>query len=143
MAQAKAGDKVSVHFTGSLEDGSIFGSTQKEEPFEFIIGQKNVLPGFEDAVIGMEEGDEKEFKLEPSDAYGDHNPELTKEIPRSQLPPDEKLEPGMVLIMNLPNGFQINANITEVSDETITIDLNHPLAGKTLSFKVKILEISS
>ncbi len=138
----KKGDRIKIEYEGVLEDGAVFDSSAKHgEPLEFEVGAGKVLKGFEDAVIGMEEEEEKEFELEPSDAYGDHNPELIKDIPRDNIPEEEELKTGMVLVMSLPNGVQISANIIEVSDETVTIDLNHPLAGKTLNFKVKVLDI--
>jgi FKBP-type peptidyl-prolyl cis-trans isomerase 2 len=140
----KKGDTIKVEYEGTLEDGTVFDSSEKHgEPLEFEVGSGKVLTGFEEAVVGMEKDEEKEFTLEPSDAYGDHNPDLTRDIPKDQIPQEEELKPGMVLVMSMPNGFQISAIITEVHEETVKIDLNHPLAGKTLSFKVKVLDVSS
>jgi len=138
------GNKVRLEYKGTLDDGSIFDSSEAHgEPLEFEVGSGQVIPGFEDAVKGMEEGEEKTFKLEPCDAYGDHNPQIVKPVPRDQMPLDEEPEPGMMLITELPNGAKIPAVITEVTDETVTIDLNHPLAGKALTFEIKVVGVGS
>jgi len=138
----KKGDKVKVEYEGTLDDGTVFDSTRDTGPVEFTVGSGEIIEGFENAIIGMEEGEEKEFKIKSSEAYGDPNPDLIKKIPRDQFPAGEELKPGMTLILGLPNGTRIPARIVEVTDEEVTIDLNHPLAGKDLNFKVKIVEIS-
>ena len=128
----KKGDKVKVDYTGTLEDGTVFDSSEKHgKPIEIEIGGKQVIKGFEDALIGMKKGEEKDIKLEAAQAYGDHNPDLIKKVPRDKLPKEE-LKPGMILGMMLPNGQQAPAKIVEITDEIATLDLNHPLAGKTL-----------
>lgn len=140
----KKGDKVKVEYEGSLDDGTVFDSSKRQgEPIEFEVGAGQVLPGFESAVMGMEEGEEKEFKLEPSEAYGDHNPEMVKEVPKEQVPIEDEPRAGMMLLATLPNGTQIPAIIVGVTEESVTIDLNHPLAGKVLNFKIKVVEIAS
>ena len=141
MAQAKAGDKVSVHFTGSLEDGSIFGSTQKEEPFEFIIGQKNVLPGFEDAVIGMMEGDNKTISLSPEDAYGHYREDLVFVFERSEFPPDINLEIGKRLQVRLKDESTALVIIKDMTEDSVILDANDPLAGQAITFKIKLVKI--
>jgi FKBP-type peptidyl-prolyl cis-trans isomerase 2 len=133
---------VKVEYRGTLDDETVFDSTENHGPLEFEVGAEQVIESFENAVIGMEKGEEKEIKLQPSEAYGDHDPKLIRKIPRIQLPEGE-LKPGMMLLMNLPNGIQLPAEIKEVTDETVTLDLNHPLAGKTLNFKIKVIDISS
>ncbi|MBW2999183.1 peptidylprolyl isomerase [Candidatus Woesearchaeota archaeon] len=140
----KEGDKVTVEYTGTLEDGTVFDSSEKHgKPLEFEVGAKQLIKGFEDAVIGMEKGEEKEITLQPSEAYGDNNPQLIKEVPKEKLPQDKEVKPGMMLLMGLPNGAQVPARITEVTEKTVKIDLNHPLAGKVLNFKIKIVDFSS
>jgi FKBP-type peptidyl-prolyl cis-trans isomerase 2 len=137
----KTGDKIKVEYTGTLEDGTVFDSSEKQgKPLEFEVGTKQVIKGFEDAIVGMEPGEEKEIKLEPKDAYGDPNSDLVKKVPRDKLP-QEDLQPGMMLVMKLPNGMQMPAKIIEVGDAEVTIDLNHPLSGKVLNFKLKVVEI--
>jgi FKBP-type peptidyl-prolyl cis-trans isomerase 2 len=140
----KKGDKVKVEYEGTLEDGTVFDSTEKHgEPLEFEVGSGQLITGFDDAIVGMKKGEEKEIKLEPCDAYGEHNSELTKKVPKGQMPKNEELEPGMMLMLTLPNGMQFTAQVIEVDEETVTLDLNHPLAGKTLNFKIKVLDIAS
>lgn len=138
----KKGDKVKVEYEGTLEDGTVFDSSKKHgEPLEFVVGSGQLIEGFDDAVLGMKKGEKKEVRLEPTKAYGEHNPKLTKKIPRTQLPQNEELKPGMMLMLTLPNGTQFTANVIDLDDESVTIDLNHPLAGKTLNFKIKVLDI--
>jgi FKBP-type peptidyl-prolyl cis-trans isomerase 2 len=138
------GDKVKVEYKGTLDDGTVFDSSEAHgEPLEFEVGTGQIVPGFEEAIIGMEEGEEKEFKLEPSEAYGEHNPELVKAVPRDKMPLDEEPEAGMILLTELPNGAKIPAVITEVTKEEVTIDLNHPLAGKALTFEIKVVVVAS
>lgn len=139
----KKGDKVKVDYTGTLEDGTVFDSSEKHgEPLEFEVGAGQMIKGFDDAVVGMKSGDEKDITLKPEDAYGDPNPQLVKDIPREQLPKDVELKEGMMLGMTLPNGTQIPAKITEVAGSSVKIDLNHPLSGKVLKFKIKLVEVS-
>ncbi|MAG08151.1 peptidylprolyl isomerase [Candidatus Woesearchaeota archaeon] len=135
----KKGDKIKVEYTGTLEDGKVFDTSEGKPPLEFEVGAGKIIKGFDDAVIGMEKGQEKEIKLEPKDAYGDPNPQLVKKVPKDKLPQGQDPKPGMVLALGTPDGQQIPARITEVGDNDITIDLNHPLAGKTLTFKIKVV----
>lgn len=138
----KKGDKVKVEYTGTLDDGTVFDSSEKHgTPLEFEVGAGQMIKGFDDSVNGMEKDEEKEITLKPEDAYGDPNPQLVKKVPKSQLPKDTEPKTGMMLAMSLPNGQQIPAKITEVADEEITIDINHPLAGKVLNFRIKVIEI--
>ena len=139
----KKGDKIKVEYEGKLEDGTVFDSSEKVgKPLEFEVGSGQLIRGFDDAVIGMKKGEEKEVKLKPEDAYGQPNPQLLKKIPKEQLPADKELKPGMILGLSLPNGAKMPAIIKEITDKEITLDLNHPLAGKTLTFKIKIIDIS-
>lgn len=143
MMGVKKGDKVKVEYTGTLEDGSVFDSSEKHgKPLEFVAGGGQVIKGFDDAIMGMEKGQEKEITIKPEEAYGDNNPQLVKKVPRGQLPPGE-IKPGTMLAMKLPNGMEVPVRVAEVSDESVTLDLNHPLAGKTLKFKLKVIEIEA
>jgi FKBP-type peptidyl-prolyl cis-trans isomerase 2 len=138
----KKGDKIKVEYEGKFDDGTVFDSSSyHNEPLEFEVGCGQIIPGFEEAVVGMESGDEKEFDLKPQDAYGEYDPELMHKISKDQLPMN--VAPGMILVATLPNGIQTPVKVVEVSDEWVTIDLNHPLAGKHLNFKVKILDVAS
>jgi len=143
MTTVKKGDKIKEEYTGSLEDGTIFDSSEKHgAPLEFQVGSGQLIKGFDEAVLGMKKDEEKEIKLEPKDAYGDHNPKFVKDIPREVLPEGQEIQPGMVFMMSLPDGRQMPVRISAVSEENVTVDLNPPLAGKSLVFKIKIVEIS-
>lgn len=142
----KKGDKIKVEYTGTFEDGTVFDSTTHGDhahPIEFEVGAGQLIKGFDDAVIGMELNEEKDIKIKPEEAYGERKEELSKEIPRDKLPKDPEPKVGMALMMNLPNGQQFPAVIKSVDEEKIVVDLNHPLAGKTLNFKIKVVEISN
>jgi len=138
----KKGDKIKVEYEGKLENGKVFDSSAKVgKPLEFEVGTGKIIPGFDKAVVGMKKGEEKDIKIEPNDAYGEPNPQLVKKIPKDQLPKDKEVKKGMVLGLSMPNGAQMPATVKEVSDKDITLDLNHPLAGKTLNFKIKVVDI--
>ncbi len=137
----KKGDKIKVDYTGTFDDGNVFDTSEGKQPIEFGVGSGQLIKGFDEAVVGMEKGQEKEIKLNPSEAYGDINPELIKKIPRDKLPKDQEIKPGMVLGMGTPDGKQIPVRVTAADDKEITIDLNHPLAGKNLNFKIKVVEV--
>ena len=139
----KKGDKVKIEYTGTLEDGTVFDASEKHgHPLEFEAGSGMIIPGLDKAIIGMEKDQEKEVTIKPEEAYGDHNPELIKKLPKEQVPV-ENLKEGMVLLMGAPTGQQIPATVKEVTDTEVTLDINHPLAAKTLKFKVKVVEIES
>jgi FKBP-type peptidyl-prolyl cis-trans isomerase 2 len=135
------GNKVTLEYEGKLDNGDIFDSSEGREPLEFIAGLKQVIAGFDEAVIGMKKGDEKEFHVEAKNAYGEPRSELMKEIPKAAIQADRKLEAGMVIGMTTPDGHQIPLVIKEVKKDTVVLDMNHPLAGKNLNFKIKILDI--
>lgn len=142
-AVAKIGDKVSIEYTGTFSDGVVFDSSSKHDaPLEFEVGAGRVIPGFEKAVKGMKVGDEKKFTLSPPEAYGDNNPKLIQKVSRSEIPQDRKPQVGMGLIVGSPGGQPMRAFITEVTADFITLDMNHPLAGKTLTFEIKVVKIS-
>ncbi len=139
----KNGNKVKVEYEGKLNDGTLFDSTEKQgKPLEFEVGAKHVIKGFEDAVIGMEKGDEKDVKLKPEEAYGNYNPDLVKKVPRDEALKGKELKPGAMLLMTLPNGAKIPATVKGADEETVTIDINHPLVDKELNFKIKVVDYS-
>ena len=138
------GSKVTLEYEGRLEDGQIFDTSQHGDhhhPLSFTVGEKKVIPGFEQGVLGLEVGQEKEIILEPKDAYGERNEMMVQKVPRDKLPAEIKPEKGMVLALNSPDGRQIPVPVTDVSDTDVTLDMNHPLAGKKLIFKVKIVDV--
>jgi len=141
MTKAKTGDKVKVHFEGYLEDGTVFGSSMDDEPFEFAIGEKNMLPGFENAVIGMQKGDTKTITLPPEEAYGPHKKELVSVMERSGFPQEVQLEVGKRLRVRTQDGKYTVVTIKDFTEDSIVLDENDPLAGKTLTFKIELIEI--
>ena len=141
MTKAKTGDRVKVHFEGYLEDGSVFGSTMDDEPFEFTIGEKNMLPGFENAVIGMQKGDIRTITLPPEKAYGSHKKELVSVMERSGFPEEIHLEVGKRLRVRTQDGKYTIVTIKDFTEDSLVIDGNDPLAGKTLTFKIELVEI--
>ncbi|GAB4261237.1 MAG: peptidylprolyl isomerase [Deferrisomatales bacterium] len=141
MAQAKSGDTVQVHYTGKLDDGRTFDSSVDREPLEFTLGERQVIPGFESAVVGMEPGERKTVTIAAADAYGPSDPELVVQVERQDLP--EGLDPhvGQQLQVTRPDGVRVPVLVTEVSDASITIDANHPLAGEDLTFEITLVQI--
>ncbi len=143
MPEVKKGDKIKVEYEGKLEDGTIFDSSEKQgQPLEFEVGAGQIIPGFDAAVVGMQPGEEKNITLQPADAYGEYNPELVKEIGKDAFPDDQEVEAGMVFLMSLQDGRQVPVRIAQVDGDTVTIDLNPLLAGQTLNFHIKLLEIN-
>jgi peptidylprolyl isomerase len=138
---AKEGDTVKINYTGTLEDGSEFDSSRDREPLEFTIGSGQVIPGFNDAVIGMKVGEKKTITIPPEEAYGPHNEQMVITIPRSQFPPDMELTVGQQIQSQQPGGRIMRATVLELSPDSVKIDANHPLAGKTLTFDIELVEI--
>jgi len=141
VAQAKIGDTVRVHYEGSLADGTVFDSSRNREPFEFTLGEKTVIDGFENAVIGMEVGEKKRITIPPEEAYGPHLQELVIVVPRDRLPDDLEAVVGMVLELHSDDGRSMSARVTELDGESVTLDANHPLAGESLTFEIELMEI--
>jgi peptidylprolyl isomerase len=142
MSQAKQGDTVRVHYTGTLEDGQEFDSSRGLDPLTFTIDAGSVIQGFDDAVTGMAVGDEKRVTIPAAEAYGPRRDELTLRVPRSELPPDLELEEGTQLRME--QGEQsIVVTVREMDEDSVTLDANHPLAGAALTFDLRLVEIVS
>ena len=137
---AKTGDTVRVHYTGTLEDGSEFESSVGGDPLEFTLGQGEMMPGFEDAVMGMKVGESRTVTIPADEAYGPYRDELVFEVDRTELPADLEPEVGDQLYIQ-SGGTQIPVTVIEVSESTITIDANHSLAGKDLTFEIELVEI--
>jgi peptidylprolyl isomerase len=134
--QAQKGDTVQVHYTGRLEDGEVFDSSEGGEPLQFEIGAGEVIQGFDEGVVGMNVDDEKQLDIESGNAYGERIEALVQTIPREGLNLDTEPTVGMNLVMQLPDGNQIPVAVTEVTPDSITLDANHPLAGQRLIFNV-------
>lgn len=137
----KEGNTVKVHYTGTFDDGKVFDSSEKHgKPLEFKVGAKKVIKGFDDAVIGMEVGEEKEVKISAKEGYGETSEELIKKVPKESMPKEAKA--GMSIVMQTAQGPKLPAKIIAVDEKEVTVDLNHPLAGKNLNFKIKVVEIN-
>jgi FKBP-type peptidyl-prolyl cis-trans isomerase 2 len=141
VAQAKAGDSVKIHYKGSLEDGTVFDSSHDGEPFNFTVGGGMVIPGFDKAVIGMEEGAVKTVSVDPDDGYGEYIDENVLEVSKDQIPEDITPEIGMGLQLHSNDGRTINVTVSKIDDDKVMLDGNHPLAGKTLTFEITLVEI--
>ncbi|RCV64155.1 peptidylprolyl isomerase [Methanophagales archaeon] len=141
MAQAKIGDAVKVHYTGKFGDGMVFDTSIDDEPLEFGIGERQVILGFEEAVIGMNSGETKTVNIPVDKAYGPHRDDLVQVVERKQLPAGLKPEIGQPLEGRQPNGEIVAATVIEVTESRVTLDANHPLAGKSLTFEIQLIEI--
>ncbi len=142
MSNAKKGDKVKVHYKGTLTTGEQFDSSEGRDPLAFTVGAGQMIKGFDDAIPGMAVGDKKTINIAPSDAYGEKNKEAVIEFPKANIPPDMKLEPGMKLQLQNQAGQPIPVVVTEVKDDVVILDANHELAGKELVFDIELVEIA-
>ena len=142
MIKAKDGDTVRVQYTGKLEDGSVFDSSVENNSLQFTIGKGQVLHGVEQAVIGMHPQQSKTVRVPAAEAYGPHRDEMTTQVQRSQFPASVKLKVGQRLQINQKNGQSIAVSVLGLSASTVTVDANHPLAGKDLTFDLQLVEIS-
>ena len=141
MSEAKAGDTVRIHYTGTLSDGSTFDSSEGRDPLEFTLGSGQVIPGFDTAVTGMNVGDEQTVEIPCDQAYGASDPERQQPFPRDKFPEGVPMEVGTRLQLTGPEGQPIPVTIAEVSDTQVILDANHPLAGKDLTFRIALVEI--
>jgi FKBP-type peptidyl-prolyl cis-trans isomerase 2 len=139
------GNKVKITYEGRLESGEVFDSSERHDgkPLEFEVGSGMVIKGFDEAVIGMKKGEEKEFSIESKDAYGEIREDLKKEVPKDLLPKGQEPKAGMMLIVQTPQGQQMPVKIEKVEGDSVVIDFNHPLAGKKLIFKIKIVGVEN
>ena len=141
MAQAQAGDLVRVHYTGRLADGTIFDTSMEREPLEFTLGGGELIPGFEQAVLGMTAGESKTATILADQAYGPHRTERVIDVERHHLPPDLQPELGQRLQMTRPDGTTVTVVVTTITETQVTLDANHPLAGQDLIFDIMLVEI--
>jgi FKBP-type peptidyl-prolyl cis-trans isomerase 2 len=142
MGQAKLGDTVKVHYTGKLDDGTVFDTSTERDPLQFSIGEGLVIPGFEQAVVGMTPGESKRTTIPADEAYGPYRPELVMVVDKERIPTDVSVEVGQMLQISQSNGQAIPVVVTEVSDSQITLDANHPLAGQELIFDIQLVQIN-
>jgi FKBP-type peptidyl-prolyl cis-trans isomerase 2 len=142
MAEAITGSSVKVHYTGKLEDGTIFDSSHEREPLEFVVGEGTVIPGFEEAVLGMKEGEQKRATLVPEAAYGPYQNDMLFTIERDRMPEGTLPQVGQHLHLRHADGRSVRLSVVEVSGADVTLDGNHPLAGKTLIFDIQLVSLA-
>lgn len=142
MERVENGTYVSVEYTGTLGNGDVFDSSNGRQPLEIQMGAGQLIRGFEAQLMGMALNEKKVFTLLPEDAYGERNDDLMQSMPRSEVPPDMELEIGMVVGLVTPEGNHVPARVVELDDENLTMDLNHPLAGESLTFDIEVVGIS-
>jgi len=140
LSKVKEGDTVKVNYTGTLKNGEVFDSSEGKEPLEFTLGEGQLIPGFEKAVIGMAVGDSAKIDIPSDEAYGEEREDLIINVPKDQLPDDVTPQVGMQLQVNQGNGQPIPVRIKEVGETELTLDANHPLAGQDLSFEIELVE---
>ena len=141
MSQAKRGDTVHVHYRGTLDDGTEFDSSAGSDPIVFTLGAGQVIPGFETAIEGMSTGDKKTERIEVENAYGDRRDELVFTVPREQMPDGADVEVGDMLRVGFPDGSSAAVQVAAMDGESVTLDANHPLAGKNLTFELELVSI--
>ncbi|KPQ07145.1 MAG: peptidylprolyl isomerase [Rhodobacteraceae bacterium HLUCCA12] len=141
MTQAKAGDTVHFHYTGTLGDGSVFDSSEGREPLSFTLGSGQIIPGLDAAIDGMSVGEAKTVTIPSDQAYGEYDPQARQAVPRDQIPEHIPVEPGTMLQMQSPEGQAIPVTVAEADDQQVVLDANHPLAGQDLTFAVEIVAI--
>jgi peptidylprolyl isomerase len=140
MARAQDGDTVRVHYTGRLEDEQVFDSSEGRDPLEFTLGSGQVIPGFEQAVAGMQLGEAKTITIPAEEAYGPHRAEMVLDVGREHFPAEIDPQPGQQLQMSQDNQVFL-VTVTDVSDDAVRLDANHPLAGQDLTFELQLVEI--
>jgi peptidylprolyl isomerase len=141
MDKVETGKNVQIHYTGTLESGEVFDSSEGREPLKVTVGQGQLIRGFEDSLMGMGLNEKKTFTLEPERAYGERDESAIRRFPRKDLPQDLQVSQGQMLGLQMPDGQQIPAKVAQLDDETITLDLNHPLAGESLTFEIEVVAI--
>ncbi|MFY9572119.1 MAG: peptidylprolyl isomerase [Blastocatellia bacterium] len=141
MSQVKEGDTVTLHYTGSLDDGTVFDTSQGNQPLSFKVGDGQVIQGFDDGVRGMEVGETRHINIEPAHAYGDYFEELVRVVPRSAFPPDITPAIGLAFELELPDRQSVPVRIIDIEGDDVTLDANHLLAGETLRFDVHLVSI--
>ncbi|MCF8028657.1 MAG: peptidylprolyl isomerase [Desulfobacteraceae bacterium] len=141
MTQAKSGDTVKIHYKGKFDDGSVFDSSEGRDPLEFEIGSGNIITGVEEAVVGMQPEETKEATIPPEKGYGEYRDDMVIEVEKTQFPEHIDPEPGQQLELQQPDGQKVTVTVTNVGEEKVTLDANHPLAGKDLNFEITLQEI--
>lgn len=143
MAEVKSGDTVSIHYKGTLEDGTVFDSSEGRDPLQFEVGSGQIIPGLDEAIPGMSIGDKKSVTVPPEQAYGDANPDAIQSVPRDTVPDELDIAVGMPLQVQTQDGRQVPVTVKEITDDTVVLDANHPLAGKTLTFDIELVAVGA
>ena len=141
MAIVKEGDTINVHYKGSLDDGTVFDSSEGARPLRFKVGDNQVIQGFDDGVRGMEVGESRQINIPADQAYGEYSEQLITVVPRTAFPPEVTPAIGLVFEMELPSGESMPVRILEIEGDDVTLDANHLLAGEALHFNVKLVSI--
>lgn len=142
MSKAKEGNTVKVHYTGTLKNGEVFDSSKEKNPLEFTLGEGQLIPGFEKAVIGMSVGDSTTINIPSAEAYGDSREDLIIAVPKDQLPKEIEPQVGMQLQVNQENGQPVPVRIAEITETELKLDANHPLAGEDLTFDIELVNVA-
>ncbi|MCR8547926.1 peptidylprolyl isomerase [Salipiger sp. P9] len=142
MTQVKTGDTVRIHYTGTLADGTTFDSSAGRDPLEFTVGSGQIIPGLDKAIPGMTVGDKKTVEVPSDEAYGPMHPEARQAVPRQEIPDHIPLDLGTQLQVQTPTGQTMQVVVAEVTETEVTLDANHPLAGKDLTFAIELIEIA-
>ena len=142
MTEVKAGDTVAIHYTGTLSDGTTFDSSEGRDPLQFVVGSGQIIPGLDVALPGMTVGEKKQVEIPSAQAYGPLNPDMRQAVPREGIPAEIPLEVGTQLQMQTPDGQAMPVMVVEVDEATVTLDANHPLAGKDLTFDIELMSIA-
>ena len=143
MSQAKSGDTVRIHYTGTLKTGETFDSSDGRDPLEFVVGSGQIIPGLDVAIPGMAVGDKKTVDVPCAQAYGETNPDARQSVPRSEIPDNIPLDLGTQLQMQTPQGQVMHVTVAEVTETEVTLDANHALAGKDLIFAIEMVGIDA
>ena len=143
MAKVKEGDTVSIHYTGKLDDGTQFDSSEGREPLSFEVGSGQIIPGLDKALPEMEEGESKQVTVPPEEGYGPVNPDAKQAVPRAEIPEHIPLDIGTQLQVQTPDGQTMNVTVAEVTDEQVVLDANHPLAGQNLNFSIEVVKVDT
>lgn len=142
MTQVKPGDTVRIHYTGTLDDGTRFDSSEGRDPLEFTVGSGQIIPGLDKALPGMSVGDSKTVEVPCAEAYGEHQSGAVQSVDRAQIPENIEVKPGLQLQVQTPQGQTVPVVVTEVTESEVTLDANHPLAGRDLTFAIELVEIA-
>ena len=141
MSEVKTGDTVEVHYTGRLETGELFDSSRERDPLQFTLGNGELIPGFENAVIGMNVGDVKTIQIPSQEAYGPYIEEMKIVVDKAKMPEELELQLGLKLTLRGPDERRLDVRIVDIAKDTVTMDANHPLAGKDLVFDIELVKI--